>query len=81
MNRFSFKHLYLYVICAVTLLIGIFSVFGLTQHIVNLAFPDASQPPTGNLYEQRGIVQNLVQIAVVTPIYLYHWKWARRSDA
>ena len=87
MNRFSFKNLYLYGICAITLIMAIIGVLQLGNHIVNLLIPyhysaTPSSPPdaTFGVEDQRGIVYSLIQIAVAVPIYMYHWKLARRTE-
>lgn len=88
-SRFSFKQLYLYGISAVGLIIGIIGVLQLGQHIVNLLLPDVPPPaspgspgvPVSNLYDKRGIINSIVQILVAVPVYLYHWRQARRSES
>lgn len=81
MTRFSFKQLYLYGICTVALLIGVFGAIQLTQHIVNIALPDSSSVPPSNLYDRRGIITSVVQILIALPLYLYHWRLARSTES
>lgn len=86
MHRFSFKNLYLYGISAIALIMAIVGVMHLASHIVNLLIPynypstDLQSQVSMKITDKRGIVISIVQIIVAAPIYLYHWRQARRSE-
>lgn len=53
---------------------------------VNLLIPynypstDLQSQVSMKITDKRGIVISIVQIIVAVPIYLYHWRQARRSE-
>lgn len=85
-NRFSFRNLYLYGICTITLLMALYGLIQLVQHIVNLVIPESlpanmpDSPVNQSAFDKRGIVNNIAQIVITVPVYLYHWRQARRFE-